>query len=37
LFLVHGEEEQAISFISELKSIGYQNVNYPDSGEIYEI
>ena len=37
LFLVHGEEDQANPFMEKLFSSGYGNVNFPQSGEIFEI
>ncbi len=37
LFLVHGEEDQANPFMEKLFSSGYKSVNFPESGEIFEI
>ncbi|MCJ7552349.1 MAG: MBL fold metallo-hydrolase [Ignavibacteriaceae bacterium] len=37
LFLVHGEEDQANPFMEKLVSSGYKSVNFPKSGEIFEI
>ncbi len=35
LFLVHGEEDQANPFREKLLSLGYKNVHFPHSGEIF--
>lgn len=35
LFLVHGEENQANPFMEKLFSLGYKNVHFPQSGEIF--
>lgn len=35
LFLVHGEEDQANPFIEKLLSLGYKNIRFPESGEIF--
>ncbi len=37
LFLVHGDEDQAIPFMKKLNSIGYKNVYFPESGEVLEV
>lgn len=37
LFLVHGEEDQALPFVEILYKIGYKNVIYPNPGEKLEI
>lgn len=36
LFLVHGEEDQAKPFMEKIISLGYKNVRFPDSGEIFD-
>jgi metallo-beta-lactamase family protein len=37
IFLVHGEEEQAIPLKNALRSLGFPNVHFPESGNSYEI
>ena len=37
IFLVHGEEEQALPFREELVKRGYRNIYYPESGEEIEL
>lgn len=37
IFLVHGEEDQAIPFREKLLTKGYKTVEFPASGSIYEI
>ena len=37
IFLVHGEEDQSFALREKLVQIGYKNVHYPVSGEIFEI
>jgi metallo-beta-lactamase family protein len=37
IFLVHGEEDQAIPFKDKLKSKGFENVHFPASGDVFEI
>jgi metallo-beta-lactamase family protein len=37
IFLVHGEENQALPFRQKLLTKGYKNVEFPASGSIYEI
>ncbi|MBZ0200262.1 MAG: MBL fold metallo-hydrolase [Ignavibacteriaceae bacterium] len=37
IFLVHGEEEQALPFMEELVKKGYQSVQYPVPGQKLEI
>lgn len=37
IFLVHGEEDQAIPFRQKLLTKGYKTVKFPASGSIYEI
>lgn len=37
IFLVHGEEDQALPFMQKLLTKGYKNVEFPASGSIYEI
>ncbi|HSD63719.1 MAG TPA: MBL fold metallo-hydrolase [Ignavibacteriaceae bacterium] len=37
IFLVHGEEEQALPLKEKILSKGYKSVNYPAKGEIFEI
>jgi len=35
IFLVHGEEEQAIPLMDKIKNKGYEAVKYPSSGEVF--
>jgi metallo-beta-lactamase family protein len=37
IFLVHGEEEQALPLREKILSKGYENVNYPKKGDVFEI
>jgi metallo-beta-lactamase family protein len=37
IFLVHGEEDQALPFMEKLKNNGYENVQYPTLGQKFEI
>lgn len=37
IFLVHGEPDQSIPLGDALRSIGYQNVSYPQAGETVKI
>lgn len=37
IFLVHGEEDQALPFREKLLTKGYKNVDFPASGSFYEI
>jgi metallo-beta-lactamase family protein len=37
IFLVHGEQEQAEPLMDTLKSQGFPNVHFPDSGESFDI
>jgi len=37
LFLVHGEEDQALPFRERLLNKGYRNVHFPESGEVFEV
>lgn len=37
IFLVHGEEDQALPFRQKLLTKGYKNVEFPAPGSIYEI
>jgi metallo-beta-lactamase family protein len=37
IFLVHGEEDQALPLRDGIRSMGYQNVQYPAAGETVEI
>ncbi len=37
IFLVHGEEEQAIPLRDKIKSKGFKNVHFPAAGEVFEI
>lgn len=37
IFLVHGEEDQALPFREKLLTRGYKNVDFPASGSFYEI
>ena len=37
IFLVHGEEEQALPFREKLLQKGYKNVHFPVSGEKFEL
>lgn len=37
IFLVHGEEDQALPLRQKLLTKGYKNVEFPASGSIYEI
>jgi len=37
IFLVHGEEEQALPLKAKIEGKGYKSVNYPKKGEIFEI
>ena len=37
IFLVHGEEEQAMPLKQKLEQKGYRNVDFPVSGEVFEI
>ena len=37
IFLVHGEEEQAVPLKDKIKSKGFKNVHFPASGDIFEI
>jgi metallo-beta-lactamase family protein len=35
IFLVHGEEDQAIPLMDKIKNKGYESVKYPAPGEVY--
>ncbi len=37
LFLVHGEEEQALPFKKKLESLGYKNVYFPERGSVFTV
>jgi metallo-beta-lactamase family protein len=37
IFLVHGEEEQALPLKEKIEAIGYTSVNFPKKGDIVEI
>jgi metallo-beta-lactamase family protein len=37
IFLVHGEEEQALPLKEKIQSKGYRSVNYPKKGDVFEI
>ncbi len=37
IFLVHGEEEQAVPFQKTLKDMGYEQVHYPQPGAVADI
>lgn len=37
IFLVHGEEEQALPLKAKIESKGYKSVNYPKKGDVFEI
>ena len=37
IFLVHGDDEQALPFRDRLQSAGYKNIYYPAPGESYKI
>ena len=37
IFLVHGEEEQALPLREKILSKGYENVNYPKKGNVFEM
>jgi metallo-beta-lactamase family protein len=37
IFLVHGEEEMALPFKEKILQEGYENVQFPASGEIINI
>ncbi len=37
IFLVHGEEEEAIVLQEKIRKLKYPEVNYPRKGEMYEI
>ncbi|HEX9741043.1 MAG TPA: MBL fold metallo-hydrolase RNA specificity domain-containing protein, partial [Ignavibacteriaceae bacterium] len=35
IFLVHGEEEQAVPLMEKIKNKGYKSVKYPAPGEVF--
>ncbi len=37
IFLVHGEQEQAMPLMAKLKQKGYENVHFPASEDIFEL
>jgi metallo-beta-lactamase family protein len=37
IFLVHGEPEEALPLRDALKSRGYQSVEFPAPGAVYEV
>ncbi len=37
IFLVHGEEEQALPLKEKLEERGYKNVHFPEPGQIFEV
>jgi metallo-beta-lactamase family protein len=37
IFIVHGEEEQALPLKEKILSIGYQSVHFPKKGDLFEI
>jgi len=37
IFLVHGEEEQALPLREKISSRGYKAVHYPKKGEVFEL
>jgi len=37
IFLVHGEEEQALPLKDKILNEGYKSVNYPKKGDVFEI
>lgn len=37
IFLVHGEEEQALPLKAKIQSKGYKSVEYPKKGDIFEV
>ena len=37
IFLVHGEEEQALPLREKILSMGYKAVHYPKKGEVFEL
>jgi metallo-beta-lactamase family protein len=37
IFLVHGEEEQALPLKDKILNKGYRSVNYPKKGDVFEI
>ena len=37
IFLVHGEEQQALPLHEKLVGLGYRSVNFPASGEKFEL
>ena len=37
IFLVHGEEEQALPLKEKMESIGYKSVSYPKKGDVIDL